>query len=443
MNDFKESFLGFQYNGRHSSEFGIFRTIDNRMDMALRPESKDVALDVPGMDGQYYFGTNYTKRTFNINFAFFAMSESQLHEFKIWLNDKKIHDLIFDETPYKAYSAKVSGISTIKHLCFEESNNRVYRGEGTIQFVCNYPFARGLFRDLNKAKSSNVYNIIIATNDGPFNTISSTSNVIASNIYRLSDVLSEIHIDNFQEWQEASGLPENFDYINHGDLPMPFILKGDFNTNRIEITNYKNILINNDVEITSQDYPVAEYYIVESQRELLKNEQKLKVRIEFTNYASTPSNIIFHNTNASTWLGSISLSGVPRKKRVVLEGSLKWQINSSKEQNEKIQVFFWKEGNMPPDDKVIIHNIQLFDDNSQLITPNKIICDKGISDSSDNKFLIDSRNNQVFKINSDNKKIGILNNCITEGDFFYLNPGEKLYYNNNIMELEEFRYIYY
>jgi hypothetical protein len=35
-----------------------------------------------------------------------------------WLDGKNIHDLIFDETPYKVYSAKVTGSPQLKTVCF-------------------------------------------------------------------------------------------------------------------------------------------------------------------------------------------------------------------------------------------------------------------------------------------------------------------------------------
>jgi hypothetical protein len=64
--------------------------------------------------------------------------------------DKQIHDLIFDEVPYKIYSAKVTGSATIKYLVFEEKNNkRVYKGEGSVQFTCYNPFARCAFPEGN------------------------------------------------------------------------------------------------------------------------------------------------------------------------------------------------------------------------------------------------------------------------------------------------------
>jgi hypothetical protein len=55
-------------------------------------------------------------------------------ELKTHFGDKKIHELIFDETPYKVYRAKVTGTATIKYIPFNEGEGRerIYKGEGTI-----------------------------------------------------------------------------------------------------------------------------------------------------------------------------------------------------------------------------------------------------------------------------------------------------------------------
>ena len=50
-------FIGFTFNGHHSSEFGLFRTSDgDRYEDNLVPSLKDEAADVPGGVGQYYWG---------------------------------------------------------------------------------------------------------------------------------------------------------------------------------------------------------------------------------------------------------------------------------------------------------------------------------------------------------------------------------------------------
>mgnify|MGYP003292333635 CR=1 FL=1 len=99
-------------------------------------------MQVPGGDGMYHFGSYYTQRQFNIPYAFDALTEEQLERIKTVFGDKKIHELIFDEAPYKAYQAKVTGTAQIKHIPFSEgANNRIYKGEGSIQFTAYDPYA--------------------------------------------------------------------------------------------------------------------------------------------------------------------------------------------------------------------------------------------------------------------------------------------------------------
>ena len=149
MSGIKNDFIGFTFNGVHSSELGIIRTSDgSRFNENLLPTIQDKTAQIPGGDGTYYFGSYYTQKTFTISFAFDSLSESQCRHMRTLFGDKKIHPLIFDEYPYKAYQAKVTGTATIKHLCFEEERDgnieRVYKGEGSVQFTAYSPFARSV-----------------------------------------------------------------------------------------------------------------------------------------------------------------------------------------------------------------------------------------------------------------------------------------------------------
>ena len=150
-------YIGFTFNGVHSSELGIKRTSDgSRFNENLLPTMQDKTVQVPGGDGAYYFGSYYTQRVFNIPFAFDSLTEAQFARLKTHFGDKGIHDLIFDEAPYKVYSAKVTGSATIKHIPFAEGDtNRVYKGEGSIQFTCYNPFARSKFKWLDKYDNAN------------------------------------------------------------------------------------------------------------------------------------------------------------------------------------------------------------------------------------------------------------------------------------------------
>ena len=147
MSALKGDFIGFTFNNVHSSSLNIIRTSDgSRFVENLLPVFSDKTQAIPGGDGTYFFGANYTQRVFDIPIAFDSLTETNLIQLKRLLGDKQLHDLIFDEYPYKVYRAKVSGNPSIKYICFEEEGERIYKGEGTISLVAYYPFARSRYK---------------------------------------------------------------------------------------------------------------------------------------------------------------------------------------------------------------------------------------------------------------------------------------------------------
>ena len=139
----ESDFIGFTYNGKHSSDLGIVRVSEgSRFNENLLPTMQDKTVQVPGGDGTYYFGSYFTQRQIPVSFAFDSLTEEQIAALKAHFGDKKIHDLVFDERPYKTWRAKVTGTATLKYLAFSEGEtNRLYKGEGTIQFTCYQPYA--------------------------------------------------------------------------------------------------------------------------------------------------------------------------------------------------------------------------------------------------------------------------------------------------------------
>jgi hypothetical protein len=61
---------------------------------------------------------------------------------KIWLDGREVGDLWFAEAPYRVYSAKVTGQPKLSVIPFPDPTwGRIYKGEGTIEFTCYYPYA--------------------------------------------------------------------------------------------------------------------------------------------------------------------------------------------------------------------------------------------------------------------------------------------------------------
>lgn len=148
-------FIGFTYNNFPSSDLGIVRVSDgSRFSENLLPTMQDKTAQVPGGDGTYYFGSFYTQKQIDISYAFDSLTEEQLANLKRVFGDKQIHDLVFDEAPYKKYRAKVTGTASIKYVPFGETAT-IYKGEGTIQFTAYEPYARSVHKYLDEYEDTN------------------------------------------------------------------------------------------------------------------------------------------------------------------------------------------------------------------------------------------------------------------------------------------------
>lgn len=221
--DFQGPFLGFTYNGRHSSELGIVRiNTGNRAEMPLSPSFKDSTAEVPGGKGLYYFNTQIQQRQFTINFAYDDLTEEDVRELREWLNPLEQGELIFDEEPYKAYIVKPNTQPKLSYLVFNKeittetfklyepstvkSSGRVYKGEGAIGLTAYYPYAKAPSKKLSYYNSN--------TKEGGFGSQ--------------------------DEWKIAAGFDkevqlDSLECYNRGDIETPvtlnFKVAKDINTN--------------------------------------------------------------------------------------------------------------------------------------------------------------------------------------------------------------------
>ena len=210
----KGDFIGFSFNEHRSESLGIVRVSDgSRYNEDLVPTTQDKTVQVPGGDGFYYFGSDYTQRQFSINIAFDELTEKQFRELQQVFGTKELGKLVFDERPYKYYMVK-SSKPQLKYICFGKDGERIYKGEGTLTFTAYYPFAKSVFKFLEKEIEKET----------------------GKEVYVLRKTYS-----NIEEWAEASGMKaqgildtipaeptENaypISVYNAGDLEADFILK--------------------------------------------------------------------------------------------------------------------------------------------------------------------------------------------------------------------------
>lgn len=148
-----DEFIAFAFGDFNSKTKGIIRTSDgDRYNNTLSPQIQDKTADIPGADGQFYFGSQHKTQSFTVNFAFDKLTAADIRDLKKAFSGKVLKELIFSESvaydeqgkpeTWKIYMAKVTSQPTIKYLAFDEDGVEIYKGEGSVQFTAYWPYCR-------------------------------------------------------------------------------------------------------------------------------------------------------------------------------------------------------------------------------------------------------------------------------------------------------------
>lgn len=239
----KGDFTGFSFDGIHSSILGITRVSGGDFyEESLHPDFENKINSVPGKDGEYYFGNDYKSKPIKISIAFDSVTEKQFRLITNLFSTKKLCPLIFDERPYKMYKVKIDAPINLSYVCFDEAiydeeitegagikgrdlvrkidtgrKQRIYKGEGEIEFTCVNPFASAPLKTLDQYRNTGI---------GRKNLLTTYSNVDewaeASGILT-QEKFDELLIDQPTE-SDIEGLTMNINVYNPGDIDTPFQL---------------------------------------------------------------------------------------------------------------------------------------------------------------------------------------------------------------------------
>lgn len=164
-----DSLTGDEYN---SKDLGLYRVSDNnRYSETITPTFEDKVVHVPGQKGSYYFGTKYKDKAFNINVAFDNLSVEQFKDMTTTFDNLVMQEepmplkLIFDDTPYKMNLVYLQNPPTFSYIPFDENEETVLKGEGTISFICFEPFARSVNRECMLYENADYYGLGIKVTD--------------------------------------------------------------------------------------------------------------------------------------------------------------------------------------------------------------------------------------------------------------------------------------
>lgn len=298
----KGDFLGFSFDGIHCSTLGITHvSSSDRYEEELFPEVKDKTIEIPNNHGEYYYGSTYGTRTFEIDIAYDSVTETQFHNIRRLFGTKKICELIFDERPYKVYYAKIESPIEMSYICFDEEEytweteghdnyipgsvdhkvytgkkRRIYKGEGTINLICYQPFAHQLFKikELYERAGENQGNLVT--------TYSNVDEWIESSGILTEEEWNTYHID--QVVDASAPYTYAIPVYNPGDLNVGFCLYIPFT----QVTT----------EVESSD-PIITYKILPSDENsdiIINGEEKILVLKEITRKKNDTATGILINT---------------------------------------------------------------------------------------------------------------------------------------------------
>lgn len=205
----KLGFVGFTFNGIHSSQFGLYSvTSGGRYARQMLPNSEDITLSVEGGNGSYFFGSKDKEKTFKLDLAFMDMTEQEYTEMITWLRaDGVPKALILDERPYVQYYVKLSKEPQIKFVPFDYENfGRIYKGELELEFKAYDPYGYSVHKFLNEYVDEDPYSI------GEW---AEGSRLLGNNINNELLVYDVPYVNNYMIY-----IP----LINNGDMPTDFIL---------------------------------------------------------------------------------------------------------------------------------------------------------------------------------------------------------------------------
>lgn len=273
----KGDFLGFSFDGIHCSQLGITHvSSSDRYDEDLFPEVKDKTIEIPNNHGEYYYGSTYGTRTFEIEIAYDSVTEAQFRNIRRLFGTRRVCELIFDERPYKVYYAKIESPIEMSYVCFDEEEwvwesenhehyipgsidhkvytgnvRRIYKGEGTINLICHQPFAHQLFK---------IKELYERAGEDEGNLVTTYTNV--DEWIESSGILTE------QEWNEhhidqviSAGAPYTYriPVYNPGDLNVGFCLYIPFSSVAHEIETDEDVVIpSGELVYTIKKDPVGE-----------------------------------------------------------------------------------------------------------------------------------------------------------------------------------------
>lgn len=140
-NMYYDEFMGFYWNGKHSSDYNCFIVNKGDLKFSNFPSFSNSFISPAFQNISYYTGTSVGQKTFSISLCINRLTLQEYNAFLKWLNYNEISTLAFDFDQYYVYNAKLSAMTestkyVVGHTFSNNKKQNLYMCTLDVTFQC-------------------------------------------------------------------------------------------------------------------------------------------------------------------------------------------------------------------------------------------------------------------------------------------------------------------
>lgn len=124
-----QDYINFEFDGKYVSDFGLVVVSDgDRLNLAGSSDFEDEVQSINGVNGQYYWGTNFKSLKRDFTLATDGMTEAQLQAFKYHFRPGRYGKFIETHLPYRESYCRIAAVTNFSMVPFRKLTNVAHKG---------------------------------------------------------------------------------------------------------------------------------------------------------------------------------------------------------------------------------------------------------------------------------------------------------------------------
>lgn len=124
-----QDYINFEFDGKQVSDFGLVVVSDgDRLNFAGSSDFEDEVQSINGVNGQYYWGTNFKSLKRDFTLATDGMTEAQLQAFKYHFRPGHYGKFVEAHLPYRESYCRIAAVTNFSMVPFRKLTNVAHKG---------------------------------------------------------------------------------------------------------------------------------------------------------------------------------------------------------------------------------------------------------------------------------------------------------------------------